>query len=151
MHRGWVKGWYQENDDVIADKCFGDNIEPVLETAWGLKKKFHEDFWSVNIGEVKDVGEQLIDMIYGNMDDCHFQRVKDDMQDWCLENPGQCLMGEDLEDRIVDNFLSLSGLIMDLTKIFNTNDSCYSDAEQMAEIYRVMTDIGEISTELPDQ
>lgn len=70
------------------------------------------------------------------------------MKDWCLENPGVCLMGEDLEDRLVDNFLSMSGILMDLTKILNTDDSCFSDAEQMAEIYRVMVDIGELSAEL---
>ena len=148
MHRGWVKGWYQENTDVLTDKCFGDSIEPVLESAWGLKKKMHEDFWAVDLKEVKSVGEQVLDTIYGNMDDCHFQRIGDDMKDWCLANPGMCLMGEDLEDRLVDNFMSISGVIMDLTKILNTDDSCYSDAEQMAEIYRVMVDIGELSAEL---
>merc|ERR1712048_387923 len=148
MHRGWVKGWYQENTDVISDKCFGDEIEPVMETVWGLKKKLHEDFWSVDLAEAKSVGEQALDMIYGQMSACHFQRVGDDMKDWCLENPGVCLMGEDLEDRLIDNFMSLTGILMDLTKILNTDDSCYSDAEQMAEIYRVMVDVGELSAEL---
>merc|ERR1719230_165870 len=75
MHRGWVKGWYQENTDVISDKCFGDEIEPVMETVWGLKKKLHEDFWSVDLAEAKSVGEQALDMVYGQMDVCHFQRI----------------------------------------------------------------------------
>lgn len=87
-------------------------------------------------------------MIYGQMEACHFQRVGDDMKDWCLENPGACLMGEDLEDRLIDNFMSLTGILMDLTKILNTDDSCFSDAEQMSEIYRVMVDVGELSAEL---
>lgn len=148
MHRGWVKGFYQENADVISDKCFGEDLESIVPTVWGLKKKMHADFWSVSVGEVKDVADQVLDTVYTNMANCQFERIHDDMQNWCLENPGKCLMMEDVEDRIVDNLLELTSVAMDIAKVMDQDDTCYSDAEQMAEIYRFVSDLGEIAADL---
>lgn len=70
------------------------------------------------------------------------------MKGWCLENPGQCIFMEGLEDRLFDNLFELIGEFMDLNKLFNKDDSCYSDMEVMGELYRFADDLGQITASL---
>lgn len=148
IYTGFIKGWYSENDKVVSEECFGNWIEPTIHTAWGLKKKAHEDFWSVSIDEVKSVGSDLIDAFYKNADACHFERVGDDAKHWCIENPGQCIFMENMEERIFDNVFDILGEVFDLYKLANTDDTCYSDLEQMSEINRFANDMGELAASL---
>lgn len=144
MYQGLVKGWYQENHDVISDECFGDWMEPTFKTIHDMKKKMHEDFWSVSLSEVKSTGALFLDTIYKNMDVCHFERVGDDAKGWCIENPAQCIFLENLEERLFDSMFEILGSAFDLFKLYTKDDSCYTDMEKMAEIYRFNADVGEL-------
>lgn len=142
LYSGFIKGWYAENEHVVSDDCFGHWMEPTFNTAWGLKKKAHEDFWSVGIDEVKDATYSIIDLYYKNAEVCHFKRVQDDFKGWCLENPGQCIFFENMEERIFDNMFDLLGEMFDLYKISTMDDTCYTDLEIMAQIRRIFDDMG---------
>ena len=144
VYSGLVKGWYSENDHVVSEECFGNWMEPTFTTIWGLKNKAHEDFWSVGIDEVKDAGNQLVDLVYKNNEVCHFERIQDDFKHWCLEHPGQCLFLENLEERLFDNMFDIMGSFFDMFKMSRVDDSCFSDLEKMSEFNRVANDIGEI-------
>ena len=147
-YTGLMKGWYQENHDVISDQCFGAWMEPTFMDIHDLKKKMHEDFWSVSLHDVKHTGGQFLDTMYKNMDLCQFERVGDDAKTWCLANPAQCIYLENLEERLFDNMFEMMGSFFDLIKMFIKDDSCYTDMEQMAEIYRLNADIGELAASL---
>lgn len=148
VYSGFIKGWYAENEHVVSDECFGHWMEPTFTTAWELKKKAHEDFWSVSIDEVKDTANSLIDVFYKNAEACHFQRVQDDAKGWCIENPGQCVFMEDVEGRIFDNIFDILGELFDLYKVSTMNDDCYSDLEIMAQLNRIFNDIGELAASI---
>lgn len=141
---GIIKGWYQENHDVLPDACFGDWMEPKFQSLHDLKKKAHQDFWSVSISDVKDAGSMVVDMVYKNLDECHFEKVQDDTKAWCLENPSHCLMLEGLEERLFDNMFEILGSMFDIFKLYTRDDSCYTDIEKMAELYRFNADCGEL-------
>jgi len=144
VYSGFIKGWYAENDHVVPDECFGHWMEPTFNTVWGLKTKVHEDFWSVDVNEVKDAANSMIDLYYKNTEVCHFKRVQDDFKTWCVENPGQCIFQENMEERIFDNLFDILGEMFDLYKISTMDDTCYSDLEIMAQIRRIFNDMGEM-------
>merc|ERR1711981_499198 len=52
LHMGFVKGMYQENHDIISDECFGEWTEPTYTAIHNLKKKAHEDFWTISKDDV---------------------------------------------------------------------------------------------------
>jgi hypothetical protein len=147
-YQGFVTGIYSENDKVVPDECFGAWMEAPIHKVKDLHHKMHEDFWSVNINDVKDVGSELIDVFYKNTEVCHFERVQDDAKTWCIENPGQCIFMENMEERIFDNMFEIMGKMWDISKLMNTDDTCYTDIEQMAELYRFANDMGEIVASL---
>jgi hypothetical protein len=146
LYTGSLKGLYQENADVVSDECFGDWMDDTWTTIWGLKKRAHEDsFWEIGMSEVIDVSNKLITDVYKLNDVCKFEKVGDDMKNFCLENPGQCRFLEGLEDRIFDSMFELMGVGFDFFRLFMKDDSCYSDQELMNEVYRASVDFGEIS------
>merc|ERR1712086_1042588 len=147
-YQGFVTGIYSENDKVVPDECFGSWMEAPIHKVKDLHHKMYDDFWSVNINDVKDVGSELIDVFYKNTEVCHFERVQDDAKTWCIENPGQCIFMENMEERIFDNMFEIMGKMWDISKLMNTDDTCYTDIEQMAELYRFANDMGEIVASL---
>lgn len=147
-YQGFVTGLYSENDKVVTDECLGAWVETPVHKVKGLAHKMHEDFWSVDMNEVKNVGSELIDVFYKNAEVCHFEKVGDNAKHWCIENPGQCIFMENMEGRIFDNMFEIMGKLWDITKLMNTDDTCYTDIEQMAELYRFANDIGEIAASL---
>lgn len=145
LYMGSVKGLYQENADVVSQECFGDWMDDTWTTIWGLKKKAHEDSWfQIDMNEWKNAGGQLISDIYKNHELCQFEKVGDDMKHFCLENPGNCRYLEGLEDRLFDKMFEFMGVAFDFYKVFMKDDSCYTDKELMAEVYRSANDYGEL-------
>lgn len=125
-----MKGFYQSNADVVTAECFGEWAEPTITTAWGIKHKMHEDFWSVDLKEVKGAVDGIVDTVFHNADVCEFERVGDDMKHWCLEHPEQCLFKAGVEYRLFDNAVELFSSFFDLFKLFMiVDDTCYSDME----------------------
>lgn len=106
----------------------------------------HDDVWSVNLNQVKGAVDGVIDTVFKNAEECEFERIGDDMKHWCLENPKQCMFKAGEEYRIYDNAVELFSSFFDLFKLFFVvDDKCYTDMEQMAEIHRLLVDIGQIS------
>lgn len=147
-YQGFVTGLYSENSEVVPDECFGAWVESPIHKIKDLHKKAHDDFWSIGIDEVKDAGSELIDVFYQNAEVCHFKRVQDDLKGWCIENPGECIFQENLEARVFDNMFDIMGKLFDIYKLSNTDDTCYSDLEYMAELHRFSNDLGELAASL---
>ena len=40
-YTGWTKGWYQANEDIVSDQCFGDWIDPIIHKAKAVGHKYH--------------------------------------------------------------------------------------------------------------
>lgn len=145
MYQGFMKGMYQANKDVVSEECFGSWMDGAFDNIGNLATKVQDDFWSVSISEVKDVGSEFIDNIYKNIEVCQFEKVGDDMKGWCLENPGACIFMEGLENRLFDNMFDIAAEGLDLFKLMMVDDTCYSDMEQMAEVYRFSADFGALT------
>jgi hypothetical protein len=148
VYGGFLKGFYQSNSEVVSDQCFGDWAEPAYTTAWGVKKAMHEDFWSVDLKTAKGAVDGVVDAVFKNAELCEFERVGDDAKHWCLENPEKCMFKSGLEYRMYDNAVELFASFFDLFKLMIVDDSCYTDMEAMAEIRRIMVDIGDISAQV---
>lgn len=147
IYIGYTKGVYQENKNVVDDSCFGEWIEPSWTAVNGLAKKIQDDFWSVSFSEVRDVADQALDTFYKNAEACNFQRLGDDGKNWCMENPGQCFFMAGLENRLYDDPFGMAADMLDMYKLFKIDDSCYTDEEIMAEVYRLSVDMGELSAQ----
>ena len=148
VYGGFTKGFYQENRDIIKDECFGEWMDDTYETLHKLHKKARDDIWTISLDEVKNAGSDVVDALYKTADVCEFERVGDDAKNWCLENPGQCIYLEGLEDRLFENMFEIAGEVFDIMKLSMVDDLCYSDMEQMGEIYRFTADIGELAASL---
>jgi hypothetical protein len=110
-----------------------------------MKKKVHQDFWSVSVSEVKGAVDGVVDTVFKTAEVCQIERIQDDYKHWCLENPKKCLFEADVEGRIYNGLVDLFAATWDLLKLVNHDDSCYSDLEQMEELYRISTDMGNIA------
>ena len=128
-YREGVRGLYQERSPVISDQCLGDwliqDYLPIKPTF----KKLHEDPWSISLNEAKTVVDTFITMFYKNAEVCQFERLTDDLKNWCLENPEECIFKADLEEHFWSNIVQIGGKAFDIYKTLVKDDSCYSDVE----------------------
>jgi len=142
--RGLVKGFYQENQDVISEECYGEWLKQpygqIKDTYHALKK----DSFDVPVDQVKDAVVAGVDAWYKNREVCQITKVRDDGWNWTLANPEKAMYWEGTEDRLYDAILPLAGKGIDLYKLFWLDDRCYTVKEQAGEIYRLAEDVGEI-------
>jgi hypothetical protein len=83
-------------------------------------------------------------MFYKNAEVCQFERLADDLKNWCLENPEECIFKADLEEHFWSNIVQIGGKTFDLYKLMVRDDSCYTDREQINEIAALVADMSEI-------
>ena len=148
LYRDFIRGVYQEHNDIVTDECFGEWIHPTMRPVVGTVKKIKEDFWSVDMNEFKSSANIVIDATFRNMDACKFERIGDDFKNWCLENPEECIFKHDIEGRFWGSITQIAAKGFDLFNLAMTDDSCFSDAEQIKEIGVAVNDIGEIASHL---
>lgn len=70
------------------------------------------------------------------------------MKNWCLENEEICVFKKDMEGRILDNIIPLAGNFVSLYKLLVIDDTCYTDAEIVAEWGKIVENLGEIAAEI---
>lgn len=140
---GSLKGYYNENRDIISDQCFGAWMDPTYQKWKDLKTQWKDDWWTISIDQVKDLGNDVVDLIWKNQEECEFMRVGDDMKNWCLENPGVCGFKEGLEDRLFDNMFDIMGEGIEVFKVLMKKDTCYSNEEKMDEVYALSDTFGQ--------
>merc|ERR1719454_571320 len=142
--RGLVKGFYQENQDVISEQCYGEWMEEpyqaIKSTYYDLKK----DSYNVPMNQVTDAVTGGVEMWYKNREYCQMTKVRDDGWNWTLANPTKAHYWEGAEDRMWDSMLPLAGKGLDLYKLMWIDDRCFTVKEQAGEIYRFAEDVGEI-------
>jgi len=107
-------------------------------------KKLHEDPWSISLTEAKTVVDTFVTMFYKNAEVCQFERLTDDLKNWCLENPEECIFKADLEEHFWSNIVQIGGKTFDLYKLMVRDDSCYTDREQINEIAALVADMTEL-------
>lgn len=76
----------------------------------------------------------MIDMIFETKEQCQYERVTNDFMDWCSANPGKCVRGEGLFERIFENSSVLMAKGADLYSLLFVDDSCYTDEELIGEM-----------------
>lgn len=123
-------------------------MEPVIATSWGTVKDIMRDPWAVDLATAEQAVTGVVDLIYKNREFCEIERVGDDVKGWCLENPDECVLHFDIEDKLIDNALPLAAKVLDMIKLAMQDDSCFSDAEQIGELYQLTEDFGEIAAYL---
>lgn len=112
-----------------------------VEKLVGVKDKFMDDFWSVQLGDAKLVADTLINAHYKNFDACEFERIGDDRKHWCLDNADKCKGFSTIIDNLWENGPALFSKAADLYDLMNTNDVCYSDSEVITEVERATEDV----------
>lgn len=142
--RGLVKGFYQENQDVVSEECYGEWLKQPYHNIKATLKDLHRDSYDVPAEQVIKATTEGVNAWYKNRDECHIEKVRDDGWNWVLANPAKALYWEGTEDRLYDAILPLAGKGLDLYKLFWLDDRCYTVKEQAGEIYRFAEDFGEI-------
>lgn len=146
--QSFTKGFYRTNEDVISDECFGEWIEPKVKEVFGIAKKWHNDVWTVSLKDAETGALDIVDSHWKNRDACQFEKIGDDMKNWCLENEEICVFKKDMEGRILDNIIPLAGNFVSLYKLLVIDDTCYTDAEIVAEWGKIVENLGEIAAEI---
>jgi hypothetical protein len=146
--QSFVKGFYRTNEEVISDECFGEWIEPKVQEIFGVAKKLRYDTWSVTVKEAETAVLDVVDAHWKNREVCQFEKIGDDMKHWCLENEEVCVFKKDMEGRILDNIIPLAGNMVSIYKLLVIDDTCYTDAEIVAEWGKIVENMGEIAAEI---
>ena len=94
--------------------------------------------------EAKTTFESIVDIAFKNAEICQVERLADDIKNWCLENPEECIFKNGLEEHFWSNIVQISGKAFDIYKTIVRDDSCYTDVEQINEISALIADIVEI-------
>lgn len=116
----------------------------MASTITGIAK----DPLSVPLADYENVAVQAMDLIMKNKDTCNMMKFGDDWKNWCLEDEERCFHGKGMEDRVVDNAIEIIGTMIDLYKLLDTDDTCYTTQEQTEEVSRLMHDLGEMTSYL---
>lgn len=146
--QSFTKGFYKTNEDVISDECFGEWVEPKVHEIFGVVRKAREDIWNVSIKDAETAALDIVDSHWKNREVCQFEKIGDDMKNWCLENEEVCVFKKDMEGRILENIIPLAGNFVNLYKLSFLDDTCYTDAEIVAELGKIVENLGEIAAEI---
>lgn len=95
--------------------------------------------------EAKATVDSIVDIVYKNAEVCQIERLTDDVKNWCLENPEECIFRAGIEEHFWSNIVQISGKVFDIYKTLVRDDSCYSDVEQINEIGALVADLAEIA------
>jgi hypothetical protein len=90
MYKASIKGFYRSSIDLISDECMGDWMNDSYTGLYAIAEKFQDDPFSVSIEETNKVADDLIAMIYKNVDVCQVEQVVDNYNSWCNDNYEVC-------------------------------------------------------------
>lgn len=142
--KSWSKGFYQESGDVVSDECFGDWMHDSFHKIKDFVQTWKEDPLNVPLEDYYAISREVVDLIFKNKDTCQINKQVNDFKVWCSDNEETCLLGEGLEQRIVENSVDIVGTILDIFHLLEREQTCYTSKEQLDEYSRFVKDLGEL-------
>ena len=108
MWNGFVKGLYSsQKANIVSEECFGAWVDTDFENLSNVAETLFEKFEGITYDEAITAGNNVVDIVYKNLDFCQFSKVSNDLNAICdFENPDEC-MPEDIFKNIMDNGFSL--------------------------------------------
>ena len=151
-YNAFVKNFYDSQEaNPIPETCMGDWMKEDHEKIWPVVKKlFRGHYFEIGYDEAKGAADALLEVIYKNVHECKWMEIRDDLMNLCLENKNQCLFFSGVEERIssADKLWPLISKGFDLWDLINSDDTCYSDKEQIHELERLVGDFAAITRQL---
>lgn len=126
--REFSRGFYGEGHDIIGEECFG---EWMAEEWNGNARKIDQivrDPLAVSLSDFQALFESYANIFFKPLDDCKIREQTDMVKNWCLDNKGQCTYWYGIEDRIIDNALTIVTDNIAFVHAFFEDDECYTTA-----------------------
>lgn len=143
--KSWAKGYYQESGDVVSDECFGEWMHDSFQKIKNFIKTWKDDPLAVPLEDYYAISKEVVDLLFKNKDTCQINKQVNDFKVWCSDNEETCLLGEGMEQRIVENSVDIVGTLIDIFHILERDDTCYTSKEQLDQYSRFVKDLGELS------
>ena len=143
--KSWAQGYYQESGDVVSDECFGEWMHDSFEKIKAFVHTWRADPLAVELEDYYAISREIVDLIFKNKDTCNLKKQTDDFKVWCTDNEDVCLLGEGMEQRLLENSVDIVGTFVDIVHILERDDTCYTSKEQLAEYSRLVKDFGELT------
>lgn len=86
-----------------------------------------------------------MDLLVKNKDTCQLEKVTDHLKNWCIEDPMRCVYATGIEDRVIENAVSIVGQSMDFMTVLLKDDICFTTAEQVDEVRLLANNAGELT------
>lgn len=120
-------------------------MEDEFNTSMEVLFKIADDPFAISIGEAKDTSNKMIDLMYNVATECKFQKVYDDVNEWCLDNLDACV-GQDAEfiPRLYQNGVSLFADFYKLFGIVMEDSHCYTDLQVIDQMARMFQSVSSI-------
>ena len=147
-YNSFVRGFYDTKEThPISQECLGDWMKEDIHKFWPtIKKLVRGHYFEIGFDEAKAASDALLEMIYKNIDECKWMAIRDDLMELCLENPNECLFMAGLHKKVdsPEQLWPLVQIGFDLWEVINSDDSCYSDMDQIQEFERLILDFAKI-------
>ena len=73
-----MKGWYNSEEEVISDDCFGPwMVQDLAPISMGSELTY---------SDASSAALSLVSMFYQTKESCQFTKVSSDSRAWCLSN-----------------------------------------------------------------
>ena len=141
MHVSSIMAAYNLEENPLPEECFGDWIDAMWAPIHNVGHKWHTDPWSVEKKEWEEAGQAWLDMTYKNADYCKFQKIGDNMVDWCLGEEAMCFRWDGVFKRVFANAWELINADMDMFHILKHGDPCMSDDDLILEYSQFYYDV----------
>lgn len=139
VYTSFVEGMYSDQVPRFSDKCFGDHNLETIKSVHAFKHKVIElDIFNLSMDEAKQVANDVIEMIWSNVDECKMMVPITDAISWCGDNSDKCIHKVGLLDRIQDNFFTIAKELYDIYEIATRDTLCENQTEKLANIGKVV-------------
>ena len=142
MYKSSIKGFYRSSVDIIPDECMGEWMSDSFTAMYAIIEKFDNDPFSVSIEETNKVADDIIAMVYKNVDVCQVETVYDNYNSWCNDNYEICQGNDDqFLQRMMDNGMDIISAGYDLFNVFMKADDCSTDQQTLDMLNSVYEDL----------
>jgi hypothetical protein len=127
-YKGYIRGQYLSEEDVVSDECFGDWMGPEYNRLVDTAKAVMQDPLAVPLEGYTQWASDAAELLFKNKDTCSMGKIYDDYRQWCMEDQMRCFFSKGIEDRLINNAVGIVSTGLHFGKIMMNNDLCYTDA-----------------------
>merc|ERR1712046_506300 len=105
-------------------------------------EKFDQDPFSVSMDETNMASEDIIAMVYKNVEVCQVQHLTESYNTWCTDNKDLCEGNDDkFMERIMANGMDIISAGYDFITVLMKADDCTTDQETIDMLNHVYGDM----------